>query len=150
MNSICIIETKKSLCKKTNRQLMWTSQYERNWLMVISSLHFLLETWNGIDKCSQNIGGIFWIYIGTPSTITPLSRPLWCCLPYDNALPFVSPTRPTRYPDRDHSPAVAKLLIEHRVTRPHILSVSLRWKTGKLSVAIYSAASCPKASWIQM
>jgi len=35
-----------------------------------------------------------------------------------NVLPFVSLTRPPRYPDRGHSPAVTKLLIEHCVTRP--------------------------------
>jgi len=29
------------------------------------SLHFLLETWNPIDKCSQNTGGIFWICSAT-------------------------------------------------------------------------------------
>ena len=86
---------------------------------MISSLHFLLETWNHIDKCSQNIGGMFWrIYSGTPSTTTPLSWPLWCGLPYVNALPFVSLTRPPQYPDRGHSPAVTKLLIKHCVTRP--------------------------------
>jgi len=37
-----------------------------NWL--ISSLHFLLETWNHIKKCSRNTGGMFWIYNGTLST----------------------------------------------------------------------------------
>jgi len=85
---------------------------------LISSLHFLLETWNHIDKCSQNTGGMFWIYSDTSSTTTPLSRPLQRALHYANASPFVSLTRPTRYPDRDHSPAVRKLLIQHRVTRP--------------------------------
>jgi len=64
------------LSKETNRQLIWTSQYERNSLIVISDLHFLLETWNHIDKLSQNTGGMFWIHSDTPSTITPLSRPL--------------------------------------------------------------------------
>jgi len=54
---------KKILSKKTNCQLIWTSQYERNSLIL--SLHFLLETWNHIDKCSQNTGEIFWIYGGT-------------------------------------------------------------------------------------
>jgi len=42
-----------------------------------------------------------------------------------------------RYPDRGHSPAGTKLLSGHRVTRPHILSVSLHWKTGNLSAAIF-------------
>jgi len=42
---------------------MWTSHYERN--SLISRLHFLLETWNHIDKCSQNSGGMLWIYSGT-------------------------------------------------------------------------------------
>ena len=63
---------------------------------------------------------------------------------------FVSLTRPPGYPDRNHSPAVTKLLIQHRVTRPHILSVSLRWKIGDLSAAICSVASCcPETSRIQ-
>jgi len=44
--------------------------------LLISSLDFMLESWNHIDKCSQNTGGMFWIYNGTPSTTTPLSRPL--------------------------------------------------------------------------
>jgi len=67
-----------------------------------------------------------------------------------NALLFVSLTRPPRYPDHGHSPAVSKLLIEHRVTRPHILLVSLRWKTANLPATISSAASrCPEASWMQ-
>jgi len=63
---------------------------------------------------------------------------------------FTNATTPIRYPDRNHSPAVTKQLIEHGVTRPRFLSVSLRWKTGNLSAAICSAASrCPEASWIQ-
>jgi len=71
-------------------------------------------------------------------------------LPYANALPYVLLTRPPWYPDRDHRPAVTKLLIEHRVPRPHILSVSLRWKTGNLSAANCSATSrYREASWIQ-
>ena len=59
--------------------------------------------------------------------------------------------RPTGCQDRGHSPAFTKLLIEHRVTRPYTLSVSLRWKTGNLLAANCSAASrCPEASWIQV
>ena len=54
-----LLKQKKLEHKKTNRQLIWTSQYERNSLMVISSLHCLLETWNHIDKFSQNTGGMF-------------------------------------------------------------------------------------------
>jgi len=147
--SICIVETKKLEYKKANRQLTCTSQYERN--SLISSLYFLLETWNLIHKCSQNTGGMFWMYSDTPSTTTPLSRTLQRGLPYANALPIFSLTRPPRYPARDHSPAVTELLIEHRLTRPHIPSVSSRWKTGNLSAAIFSAASrCPEASWIQV
>jgi len=37
---------------------------------------------------------------------------------YPDALPFDSLTLLPRYPDRGHSPAVTKLLIEHRVKRP--------------------------------
>ena len=87
----------------------------------------------------------------TLSTTTSLSRPLQRGLPYyANPSPFVSLTRPSRYPDRDYSLAVTKLLIEHRVTRPRILSVCLRWKTGNLSPGICSAASrCLEAPWIQ-
>jgi len=122
------------------------SQYERN--SVISSLHFLLETWNHIDKCSQNTGGMFWIYSGTPSTTTRYHdqfNPVFL-----KWITFLSLTRPPRYPGRGHSPAVTKLLIEHRVTRPPYFIGILSWKTGNLSAAICSAASrCPEASWIQ-
>jgi len=89
-------------------------------------------------------------YTVVPVDDHPLSRQLYRGLPYANALPIVSLMRPARYPDRDNSPAVTKLLIEHRATRPHILSVFLLWKTDNLSVAIFSAASCcPEASWMQ-
>jgi len=59
------------LGQKTNRLPIWTSQYERNSLIL--SLHFLLETW---IECLQNTNGMFWIYSDTPSTTIPLSRPL--------------------------------------------------------------------------
>jgi len=49
---------------------------------------------------------VFLVYNGTPSTTTP--RPLRRGLPCANTLPFVSLTRPPRYPHRGHSPAVAK------------------------------------------
>jgi len=74
-------------------------------------------------KHRWNILNIQWHPIDDhPAITTALTR--------SSLLPFVSLTRPSRYPDRDHSPAVTKLLIEHRVTRPHFLSVSLRWKTA--------------------
>jgi len=80
----------------------------------------------------------------------PLSRTFQRGLPYANALPFVSLMRPLRRPERGHSPAVTKLVIEYPVTRPHVLSVCLRWKSVNLSAAICSAASrCSEASWIQ-
>jgi len=47
------------------------------WTKLIDlSFYFLLETWNHIDKFSQKTGGMFWIYSGTLSTTTSLSRPL--------------------------------------------------------------------------
>ena len=64
------------------------------------------------------LGGMLWIYSGTPSTTAPLSRLLYLCLPYANALPFASVTRPHRYPACGHSPTVTILPIEHRATRP--------------------------------
>jgi len=46
-----------------------------------------------------------------PAITTTLTRSSLCY-----AMPLVSLTRPPRYPDRDHSSVVTKLLIEHRVT----------------------------------
>jgi len=65
---------KKSLRKK--RIVNWYGRHNMNETHWFQSLHFLLETWNHIDKYSQNTGGMFWIYSGTPLTTTPLSRPL--------------------------------------------------------------------------
>ena len=129
---------------------MWTSQYERN--SLISSLHFLLETWNRIDKFSQNSGGMIWIYSGIPSTTTPLSRHstltrsslCWCI-----TFCFTNATNPVSRP-RPQSSCYKTANRAPRDTHHHILSASLRWKTGNLSAAICSAASrCPEASWIQ-
>jgi len=94
----------KKLEQETNHQLIWMSQYEQN--SLIPSLHFLLETWYHIDKCLQDSGGMLWSHCGTLSTRTQLSRPLWRDIPYINALPFVSITRPLRYPDCDNSTVV--------------------------------------------
>jgi len=50
---VFVLLKQKSLSKKTNLQLIRTSQYE--WNSLILSLVFLLETWNDMDKCSPNI-----------------------------------------------------------------------------------------------
>ena len=47
---VFVLLKQKSLSKKTNGQLIWTSQYVRN--SLIASLYFLLESWNHTDKCS--------------------------------------------------------------------------------------------------
>jgi len=56
---------KKSLSQKkdssTNMDVtIWTK------LIDFKFFYFLLETWNHIDKCAQNTGGMFWIYGDIP------------------------------------------------------------------------------------
>ena len=56
---VFVLLKQKGLSKKANYHLVWTSKYERS--SLIPSLHFLMETWNHIDECSQCTGGMFWI-----------------------------------------------------------------------------------------
>jgi len=53
----------KNLTKK--RIVIWYGRHNMNETHWFQSLHFLLETWDHIDKCSQNTGGMFLIYSGT-------------------------------------------------------------------------------------
>ena len=77
---VFVLLKQKILSKKkessTNMDVtIWTK------LIDFNSFYFLQEAWNHIDKCSQKTGGMFWMYSGTPSTTTPLSRPLRRGLP---------------------------------------------------------------------